>query len=127
MVVAQVVAYVFQDVAKVAASMWVMPSLRFRRRQIRWRTAGSLISFNTWAVVNQLAWFLHDSAPTILLYRFASPLAVNTLYVPSLADVQIRNFVQATTVPSIRTSAPWTAPLRTASRPGNGSRVKAKL
>lgn len=101
MVVAQVAAYALQDVAKVAVSMWIMPSLRFDRRQIRGRTARSLIGFNTWAVANHLAWFLHDSGPTMVLYRFASPLDVGTLYVPSVADIQIRNLVQTTTIPML--------------------------
>ena len=87
-VVAQVAAYTFQDVAKVTVSMWIMPSLRFDSRQIRWPTAGSLIGFNTWAVANHLAWFIHDSGPTMILYRFASPLEVSTLYVPSVADIR---------------------------------------
>jgi O-antigen/teichoic acid export membrane protein len=101
MIVAQVVAYAFQDVAKVVISMRMMPSLRFDRRRFRWGTARSLIGFNSWAMVNHLAWFFHDSAPTMILYRFASPLDVSTLYVPNLADLQIRNFFQSATVPML--------------------------
>ena len=64
MVLAQVASNVLQDAANVASSLRILPPLRFDRHQVRWRTAASLISFNSWAVANQLAWFLHDFAPS---------------------------------------------------------------
>lgn len=99
MVVAQVAAYAFQDVARVIISVRILPALRFHRRLVRWQTATSLIGFNTWAIGNHLAWFLHDSAPPLALNRFGTWLDTNTLYLPAMADVQLRTFVQTATIP----------------------------
>ena len=100
-VVAQVVSNLIQDVGKTVCSLRLMPALRFRRREIRWHSARTLIGFNAWSVLNHVAWFIHDSAPAVILNRFASPIEVSTLLVPMTADVQLRNFVQSTTIPML--------------------------
>lgn len=89
-VVATVSASLCELTVLLSVSRRMIPSLRFRRSEIRRSTANKLMSFGGWNFVAQLANTIRTSADVIILNKLATAIDVNSFHVGSLALGQIQ-------------------------------------
>jgi membrane protein EpsK len=71
------------------ASLQLVPSLRFRISQIRWRLAVPILKFGFWSMVDYLGVTVRKAADPIILNRFATALDVSCFYLGSIVSSRL--------------------------------------
>jgi O-antigen/teichoic acid export membrane protein len=77
----------------------LVPSLRFRRGEVRWRLARSLTSFGGWSFLANVADTIRTNADAIILNKLGTPLDVTCFYLGSLPYRQIQQGSYTVTAP----------------------------
>ena len=89
-VVASVTSQLCHLVVLTLISMRMMPSLRFRPREIRRRMSRELTSFGAWSVLAQLSEMIRNAANPLILNKFATAVDVTCYHLGEVPFQQIR-------------------------------------
>lgn len=98
-VVASVTADLVVLLTTTFVSTRLLPTLRFRRREIHWPLLRTLTTFGFWNTLAALAYLIRKSADPIILNKLATAPDVAAFYLGNLPDNQIDSTLQRATAP----------------------------
>jgi O-antigen/teichoic acid export membrane protein len=78
------------NVLKVAVSLWIIPSLRFRLRSVDFSAAKPILGYGVWSTIDRLSDAIRDAVDPILLNRLAGAIDVNSFHIGLMVDRQLR-------------------------------------
>ena len=103
-VVAMVSTELVRLLVRMIVSRRLVPSLRFRFREITWSCARQITSFGMWNFVGEIARIIHSAAAPIILNKLATPLDVTCFHIGSIASRQFgswHSFVYTPLLPAL--------------------------
>lgn len=100
LVVASSAATLVNRAALIVWTRRLVPAARFAPAMVSRATTARVLAFGAWTSVHGIGQLITWTVPVLLLNRFASALDVATFHAGRLADVQIRNLLQAVEGPA---------------------------